>query len=305
MHTLILHHHDPSPFAEKTRLVLGLKNLSWSSVQIPMIMPKPDLTALTGGYRKTPVLQIGADIFCDSTLIAHELDARYPDPPLFPDGSTPLGYALGYWSDRAFFEPGAGLSMGENRDIPDAVLDDRKEFFNFMNFDRMAEEMPHCYAQFQAQCQLLDDALRASGQDYLAGKTPGWVDILSYFPVWMARGNIPRAEELLAPFTAIDAWSARMERIGRGDRTDIGAQVALEIAAAADPAPGGSVAADPFHSFAAGQSVTVTPDDYGAVPVHGTLRTLTHRRITIDRSTEALGALAVHFPRAGYRVDTA
>ena len=29
-------------------------------------MPKPNLTALTGGYRKTPVLQIGADIYCNS-----------------------------------------------------------------------------------------------------------------------------------------------------------------------------------------------------------------------------------------------
>ncbi|MEM7504423.1 MAG: glutathione S-transferase [Pseudomonadota bacterium] len=305
MHTLILHHHDPSPFAEKTRLVFGLKGLSWASVQIPMIMPKPDLTALTGGYRKTPVLQIGADIFCDSTLIARELDARYPDPSLFPDDATPLDYALGYWSDRAFFEPGAGLSMGENRDIPDAVLDDRKDFFNFMDFDRMAEEMPHCYAQFQAQCQLLEDALGTTARDYLAGDVPGWIDILAYFPVWMARGNIPRANELLAPFAAIGAWSLRMNDIGRGDRTDIDADVALEIARAANPEPGGAVDTDPFHAFSAGQPVIVTPDDYGAVPVHGTLRTLTRRRITIDRSTDTLGELAVHFPRAGYRVEAA
>jgi Glutathione S-transferase, N-terminal domain len=41
-------------------------------------MPKPDLTALTGGYRKTPVLQIGADIYCDSQLIMRELERRYP-----------------------------------------------------------------------------------------------------------------------------------------------------------------------------------------------------------------------------------
>ena len=70
MADLILHHYPTSPFAEKVRLVLGYKNLAWKSVVIPQIMPKPDLQALTGGYRKTPVLQIGADIYCDTALIA-------------------------------------------------------------------------------------------------------------------------------------------------------------------------------------------------------------------------------------------
>ena len=55
---LILHHYAMSPFAEKIRAILGYKGLSWRSVDIPVVMPKPDLTALTGGYRKTPVLQI-------------------------------------------------------------------------------------------------------------------------------------------------------------------------------------------------------------------------------------------------------
>ena len=69
MTDIILHHYETSPYSEKVRLGLGLKGLAWASVEIPIIMPKPDLTALTGGYRKTPVLQIGADIYCDSQLI--------------------------------------------------------------------------------------------------------------------------------------------------------------------------------------------------------------------------------------------
>ena len=62
MTDIILHHYEISPYSEKVRLGLGLKGLAWGSVEIPVIMPKPDLTALTGGYRKTPVLQIGTDI---------------------------------------------------------------------------------------------------------------------------------------------------------------------------------------------------------------------------------------------------
>ena len=69
MNELILHHYPTSPFAEKIRLVLGYKQLSWKSVIIPMMMPKPDVVSLTGGYRRTPILQIGADVYCDSALI--------------------------------------------------------------------------------------------------------------------------------------------------------------------------------------------------------------------------------------------
>src|SRR5439155_485317 len=83
---IILHHYDTSPYSEKVRLGLGLKGLAWASVEIPVIMPKPDLTALTGGYRKTPVLQIGADIYCDSQLIMRELERRHPSPGFYPAG---------------------------------------------------------------------------------------------------------------------------------------------------------------------------------------------------------------------------
>ena len=299
---LILHHHDPSPFAEKIRLVFGLKGLAWFSVQIPMIMPKPDLTSLTGGYRKTPVLQIGADIYCDTALIARELEARFPEPSLFPAGHTGLAYALGHWSDTAFFEPGAGLSMGENPHIPEPVLEDRKNFFNFMDFDRMEELVPHYYAQFQAQCQLLEDELAAGSGPYLLGEKPAWVDILAYFPVWMAAGNIPRAEELLAPFPHIADWSCAMESLGRGDRTDMESRDALTVAAGAEPEIHGEVETNPFNPFRAGDDVVVTPDDSGAVPVTGTLRVLDQHRIVIERSTEAQGRTALHFPRIGFRV---
>src|SRR5476651_1211017 len=141
MADIILHHYETSPYSEKVRLGLGLKGLAWASVELSQIMPKPDLTALTGGYRKTPVLQIGADIYCDTRLIAVELERRHPQPTLFPGGGRGMSQALSVWSDRAFFEPGAGLSMGLNKSgLPAAVINDRKAFFNFMDFDTLELE---------------------------------------------------------------------------------------------------------------------------------------------------------------------
>ena len=86
MSELILHHYDMSPYAEKIRLSLGLKGLPWRSVQTPMVLPKPDHFELTGGYRRVPVLQIGADIYCDTHLISRILDQVQPAPPLSPSG---------------------------------------------------------------------------------------------------------------------------------------------------------------------------------------------------------------------------
>ncbi len=305
MARLILHHHDPSPFAEKIRLVFGLKGLAWSSVQVPMVMPKPDLTGLTGGYRKAPVLQIESDIYCDTSLIARELERRFPKPTLFPAGHVGLSYALSRWSDKAFFEPGAGLSMGENKDIPDVVLEDRKNFFEFMDFDHMAEEMPNCYAQFQAQCQLLEDELAACTTPYLGGKTASWIDIQAYFPVWMANANIPRAKELMAPFVAINEWTDRMEQVGRGERTDIDASTAHEICADSVPLPGEGVAENVFNEFQQGDEVVILPDDYGFDPVVGKLLTLNNYQVGIERETEDMGPVAVHFPRIGYKISKA
>ena len=60
LHPIILHHFDQSLFSEKIRVIFGFKRLTWTSVRISRIMPRPNLMPLTGGYRRTPVMQIGA-----------------------------------------------------------------------------------------------------------------------------------------------------------------------------------------------------------------------------------------------------
>lgn len=305
MADLILHHFDLSPFAEKARVMLGLKGLAWHSVQIPLVMPKPDLTALTGGYRKTPVLQIGADVYCDTKLIAAELERRFPRPTLFPGGNRGLALALSAWSDRAFFEPGAGLSMGLNkRGLPKEILDDRKAFFNFMDFEALDQEIPHLHTQLRAQADLVEQQL-ADGRAFLLGDAPGLADVNAYFPVWMARGHVPIAGEILAPYARLAEWEARMAEIGHGTRAELDAADAHAIARAATPEPGRGVdPADPL-GLAVGEPVDVSPDDYGKVPVRGTLETLTLHEVAVRRTDPKCGTVVVHFPRIGYRVERA
>ncbi len=79
------------------------------------------------------MLQVGADIYCDTSLIARELERRYPDPTLFPGGGRGLALALAAWAER-FFDAGSSLAMGLNDQLPAELLKDRQAFFSYMDF---------------------------------------------------------------------------------------------------------------------------------------------------------------------------
>src|SRR5258706_1274400 len=121
---IILHHYDTSPFSEKVRVMLGVKGLSWRSVIQPVIMPKPDLTPLTGGYRRIPVLQIGADIYCDTQVILAELEARQARPAVIRGAD----WAVNLWADRLVFQVTvAGVFGGMGDNLPADFIADREK----------------------------------------------------------------------------------------------------------------------------------------------------------------------------------
>jgi glutathione S-transferase len=300
---LILHHFDWSPYAEKVRVLLGIKGLAWRSVQIPLVMPKPDLTALTGGYRKTPVLQVGADVYCDTSLIARELERRFPEPTLFPDGGRGLELALAPWAER-FFDAGSGLAMGLNDQLPADLLKDRQAFFSHMDFASFRGRAPHLFAQVLAHAGLVEEQL-ADGRPYLTGERAGLADATAYYVLWMARGFVAATHDMLKPFAHTARWEERMRAIGHGTRLEMSADEALAIARASRPlSPAGVLANDPL-GLQAGQRVTVTPDDYGKVPVAGELVTLQLQQVAVRRVDDRAGEVIVHFPRIGYVVEAA
>ncbi len=304
MPELILHHFDISPFAEKIRKVFGVKKAPWRSVLIPATLPKPDLFALTGGYRKTPVLQIGADIYCDTRLIARVIDRLLPDPPLFASGPL-VASGLQDWSDAAFFPPGAALSLYENAaHIPEALRKDREDYFDFLDFKRFEVDAPHFRSQLRAIARLIDDQL-ADGRAFLHGVAPEWSDVGAYFNIWMARANIPSAAALFRDFTNLAAWRARMDAFGQGGRIEMSADEAIAVARAASPnTVAVSDAVDP-SGVRHGEDVIVTPADHGKVPVAGALLCANDDEIVIARRDARAGDVAVHFPRLGFRLERA
>lgn len=302
MTDLILWSYDASPFTQKALGMLGVKGLDWRWVETPMMPPKDDLVALTGGYRGTPVLQVGADVYVDSQLIARELERRFPEPTLFPAGGG-LELALVRWSD-AFFRSGLKLALALLLpQWPEAFRKDREYLFPDVDFDRVHEDFEHAKSQFRAHAALLEAQL-ADGRGFLAGETPGLADIQAWPFVWMARGAFgDLAAELLDDLTAVVAWEARMKTVGEGRRRAIAAAEALTEARAAVPATAVKVDPRDPQRLRPGQTVEVAPDDTRRGTVRGEVVVATAGEIAVRRRDDAVGEVVVHFPRLGYRVE--
>src|SRR5262245_53195324 len=167
---IILHHYWRSPYAEKIRRILGFKGLTWRSVEIPVIMPKPDLTALTGGYRKTPVMQLGADIYCDTDLIARVIERLHPEPTLFPDGGAALSWMLGAWQQELFLL--AVTTIGTSAPImPPGFLEDRSKMVEGgFSLERILRDVPANRERLRAKLDVLEALL--NGRPFVLGARP-------------------------------------------------------------------------------------------------------------------------------------
>ena len=300
---LILHHYEGSPFAEKVRLMLGYKGLAWRSVHIPVIMPKPDVVALTGGYRKTPVLQVGADVYCDTACIARLLEARQPTPSLFPD-TAPLAPLLAQWADSTLFwtvipytmQP-AGLAhvfKGAAPEVLKAFAADRAPFSAGMKRQSLADATANLGQYLSA----LDGQL-ADGRRWLLGSDASVADFAVAHGAWYVRRGGSVAE-IMAPFVHFSTWLDRVLAIGHGRPQRMSSADALAVAASAPDHAACSVIAG--SGFDAGQPVTVTSTDYGQDPVAGMLVGLTANEVVLRRTDERAGTVHVHFPRAGYQL---
>jgi glutathione S-transferase len=306
MTEVILHHYPLSPYAEKVRKALGIKRLSWRSVTIPVIMPKPDLMPLTGGYRKTPVMQIGADIYCDSQLILRELERRFPEPSLYRGTDAGTANALSFYLDRTLFSWVVGMTFGLSpKPLPEGFIEDRAKLMGReLNLDRLKHAVPMLLDQLRPQFAWLE-AMLVDGRAYLCGEHPTMVDCSAYHLCWFITTNVNGATPPLGELPKLRAWMQRMERIGHGTPTDLDSKDAIAIAKAATPQVEEHADANDPYGRKIGMRVQVAPDDTGRDPVVGELVSLSTYEVVIKRSDPQVGEVAVHFPRAGFVIQPA
>ena len=305
--SIILHQYERSPFSEKIRLALRMKNLAWAAVDIPPIMPKPDVMPLTGGYRRTPVMQIGADIFCDTSIMLLELEKRFQLPALNLPGHEGLARMIGAWADGKWFQTSVGVIFGGIGDqMPKEFIEDRTKMSGrAFDVDAMKAAAPIMRDQWRSQLLWIEERLaggRLAGTgDWLVGTKPGLVDVHAHMNPWFVEKNIPDfLEECFEAAPLTRDWYARLKEFKGQAPEDISGADAVEIANRAAPRLKPASTAGDLRDFQPGDRVAIAPDDYGKDWVEGDLVIANAERVIIARQDDRAENLHIHFPRVGY-----
>lgn len=309
MTNLIYHHYPQSPVAHKIRVAMGMKNLSWHSVEIPRVPPKPFLMPLTAGYRRTPVLQIGADIYCDSQNIAMTLEEQTGGPSLFPDDSAALHHLISDMVQTSLFDLAVRVVITSAiGTAPEAFINDRGSLYfgPAWTVEDMQAAFDGNVMQLQSMLTALDAQVGASDGAFLAGANAGYADAAIEMAVWFISGRWEGGPDFMSQFPNLIALAEAAAGFGEGTSTDLDAEQALEIAKAATSTAPTGVTCHYSGGFEVGQTVSVRQAGVTADPdVVGTLRYMDAHRVGITHESPEAGEVVVHLPVRGYVVKPA
>lgn len=306
MSDLVFHHYPNSPYSEKIRLIFGHKKLAWKSVQIPAIMPKPNLTALTGGYRRTPVLQIGADVYCDTALIADVLERIAPAPTLYPKESEGLSRTIAQWADSTLFWTMIAYVF-QPVAMPYLLGQLTPEQMKAFGADRAAMRSNAPRMSVHEATVNLREYLRrlehmlSGGNRFLLGAHASIADFSVYHSIWFIHLAHPLAG-ILDTAPKLKEWRERMQEIGHHESEKLHAEAALEIARNSTPADTTQFPFVDTHGTSFGERVTITPTDYALDPVEGELVISSDSEFAVRRNDPLAGTVVVHFPRIGFQL---
>ena len=311
MTDLILHHYATSPFSEKVRLILGYKDQPWKSVTVPVILPKPDVMPLTGGYRRTPFLQIGADIYCDTALIAQVLESIHPLPKLVPSEQAAAIFAMAQWADTTLFWASATFVMqpagfqslfgSMPEEFVKAFVEDRKAMrAGGTGLRTPPQEAASTLHVFLAQ---LERQLATGEHIFLCGEQPSVADFSVYHCLWFIR-RATGVAGILDAHPEVVAWMHRIAAFGHSQAQPMTPAEALDVARAATPhaLTEPNTPFDDRYGLPKGTRVTVAAVDYGVDPIEGELIVSTRDTVGVLREDARVGKVVVHFPRVGYAV---
>jgi glutathione S-transferase len=295
---ILFHEYALSPFSEKIRRIFAHKGMAYRSVDQPMWMPKPKLTPLTGGYRRIPVLQIGADVYCDTACIARKLESLQPEPTIFPGGNSAAAEGVAAWADRQLFLACVPLVFAALADfMPKELVEDRRKMRPDLSIERLQAAAPDCRNALRSACDHLEATL--ARHDFVLGSSFSLADAAVYHCLWFVRNDAASAA-LFGSLPRLSAWMQRLEAMGNGKPTPMDADEALAIARHA--APQTERRADPAdpNGLRPGTRVAISGDDLPSDVFEGEVLALGPQEIVIRRSDADLGEIALHFPRAGY-----
>ena len=300
MPEIIFHQYAMSPFSEKIRKIFALKNLEYREVDQPAWMPKPHLTPMTGGYRRIPVLQIGADVYCDSALIARTIEKHCAQPSIHPGGNIVAAEAAAMWADKTlFFSTVALVFTAMAEVIPPALFEDRRKMFPQMNLDVLRGAVPGSRGALASACAMLEASLARHA--HVLGDAFSVADAAVYHTLWFVRSD-PTSAQMIYSRPHLAAWFARIESMGSGRPTAMSGDDAMAVARSSEPTDVGDALANDPSELTLGTRVGICSDDLPTDVFVGKLVALREHEMAIERESPEVGRIAVHFPRACYQV---
>ncbi len=308
---IILHHYAPSPFSEKIRLTLGYCEARWYSVISPAMPPRPVVDPIVGGYRRIPVMQIGADVFCDTKLISAELAARFSKPELnpFPESalletnkdaidyshnvdtnifmagvqsSKPLAMLVAVFK---LFSPLDGLKF-----IKDRASIQKRSSLKPIGYRRANDLLDQHYHQMEVM-------LKSSSYLFSDDK-PSVADFSAYHNLWFK--HLTQGSSTLESKPSVNAWFQRMAKFGHGE--EIEGSKSIAFSAAKETQTREITDANLRHDHI-GKKVSIAPNDYAKDAVDGVLLGTDDYRWIIARETNDFGRINVHFPKQGFELN--
>ncbi|MGB2059632.1 MAG: glutathione S-transferase family protein [Alcanivorax sp.] len=301
MSDLILHHYALSPFSEKVRAMLGYAGLDWQSVTVREMPPRPQLAPLAGGYRKIPVAQSGADVFCDTRIISQEIARLANKPELVADNCDAQVQEFVARVDLDIFLAciisAGNLTLLRKVLKESSLLDLGRLLWDRIAMGSKAKVKTNSPKQMKrmVEAHLTDLEGKLESQSFLFGDSPNAGDFSAYHSLWFQRdlAEQPRFKR----YPKVNAWLDRLQAYEQGNSTPISADQALEQARAASPRDLPDSTQD---QALLGKIVSVAPNDYGRIPVEGTLVASTDERWIVARDEDAVGRVHVHLPRQGF-----
>jgi glutathione S-transferase len=299
--TPILFHYPMSPFSEKLRLALGMRNQQWSSVLVPAQPPRPILDSLLGGYRRIPVLQLGSHFYCDSRLAFNALNDGAPQSSVLESHDESLRrraecevffsvlVAATQLKVLSYLAGQLGM-IGVGRFMRDRMRMTRDATVVLPSKNAAREHIAR-YVSCVAN--------RLASQPYLLGASPGYLDLCCFHPLWMAC-QIDRQRSRDWPSPVID-W---MERLGKipTEPSTCASRDAVSEAIARDQ---DRVVGEVSEPFCAGEAVVLKPLDYARDKTAGELIALDDESVLLRRRIEAGHDVYLHFPREGFALQAA
>lgn len=146
--------------------MLGYTGVKWQSQAAPLTPPRPAIDTLLSGYRRIPVAQIDADIFCDTRIIADEIALLSGTTSLSPYGLNEQDFIFSEFIENDMFIAAlnkirvSGLVPYLFKNIPLTQLPnyikDKKHIYRHSNPDLLASRLTRKQYQLNWHAHLDD-----------------------------------------------------------------------------------------------------------------------------------------------------